>query len=119
MCLIIFKIISLAQLNGSTTFHVCLVYVVFFDFMYRSWLKFWWFSECVFYASLGMQYVIVWLFINLGVVVWDDDNSAKRAFAKMGMKFTPAVDSGIGMLTHFYSSTKFLFLLAKFCDSYT
>jgi hypothetical protein len=41
------------------------------------------------------------LFINLGVVVWDDDNSAKRAFAKMGMKFTPAVDSGIGMLTHF------------------
>ena len=37
------------------------------------------------------------IFTCLGIVVWEDENSAKRAFVNMGTVFTPPQDSSAGM----------------------
>ena len=50
--------------------------------------------QCSLYVFLRNCFIFI-----VGVVVWDDENTAKRAFANMGTKFTPAEDGGISMLT--------------------
>lgn len=51
----------------------------------------------LFSKKLFVQIEFKWTYHYIGVVVWEDENSTKRAFANLGTKFTPAEDSGVCM----------------------